>query len=109
MQGAGMKRRTFVAGSAALLTMPAIARAQTTKPTKRLAMIRPSGPVSVMTPNGYPYYKVFFEELARLGYVEGQNGSYSGFRPRVTRIDTEPCYSRLLKQFLTSSGVPLRE
>jgi putative ABC transport system substrate-binding protein len=26
-----------------------------------------------MTPNGYPYYKVFFEELARLGYVEGQN------------------------------------
>jgi putative tryptophan/tyrosine transport system substrate-binding protein len=68
-----MKRRTFVAGSAALLTMPAIARAQTTKPTKRLAMIRPSGPVSVMTPNGYPYYKVFFEELARLGYVEGQN------------------------------------
>jgi putative tryptophan/tyrosine transport system substrate-binding protein len=68
-----MKRRTFVAGSAALLTMPGIVRAQTTKPTKRLAMIRPAGPVSVMTPNGYPYFKVFFEELVRLGYVEGQN------------------------------------
>lgn len=68
-----MKRRTFVAGSAALLTMPGIVRAQTTKPTKRLAMIRPAGPVSVMTPNGYPYYKVFFEELARHGYVEGHN------------------------------------
>ena len=73
MRGAGMKRRTFVAGSAALLTMPGIVRAQTTKPTKRLAMIRPAGSVSVMTPSGYPYYKVFFEELARLGYVEGQN------------------------------------
>ena len=68
-----MKRRTFVAGSAALLTMPGIVRAQATKPTKRLAMIRTAGPISVMTPNGYPYYKVFFEELARLGYVEGQN------------------------------------
>ena len=53
--------------------MPDIVRAQTTKPTKRLAMIRPAGPVSRMTPNGNPYYKVFFEELARLGYVEGQN------------------------------------
>jgi putative ABC transport system substrate-binding protein len=68
-----MKRRTFVAGSAALLTMPSIVRAQTAKPTKRLAMIHPAGPVSVMTPNGYPYYKAFFEELARQGYVEGQN------------------------------------
>jgi hypothetical protein len=35
-----MKRRTFVAGSAALLMMPCIVQAQTTKPTKRLAMIR---------------------------------------------------------------------
>jgi hypothetical protein len=34
---------------------------------------RPAGPVSIMTPNGTSYYKVFFEELARLGYVEGQN------------------------------------
>jgi len=68
-----MKRRTFVASSAALLTMPGMVRAQTTKPTKRLAMIRPAGPVSVMTPNGYPYYKVFFDELARLGYIEDQN------------------------------------
>jgi len=68
-----MKRRTFVAGSAALLTMPGIVRAQTTKPTKRLAMISPAGPVSVMTTSGYPYYKVFFDELARLGYIEDQN------------------------------------
>jgi putative ABC transport system substrate-binding protein len=53
--------------------MPGIVRAQTTKPTKRLAMIRPAGPVSVMTLNGAPYYKGYFEELARQGYVEGQN------------------------------------
>jgi hypothetical protein len=82
-----MKRRTFVAGSAALLTMPGIVRAQTTKPTKRLAMIRPSGPVSLMTPNGYPYYKVFFDELARQGYVEEQN-------PIVFRFSAEGHYNR---------------
>ena len=68
-----MKRREFIAGSAALVAMPSIVRAQLAKPTKRLAMVRPAGPVSAMTPNGPPYYKVFFEELARLGYVEGQN------------------------------------
>ena len=68
-----MKRRGFIAGSAALLAMPSIVRAQGTKPTKRLAMIRPAGPVSVMTVSGYPNYKAFFEELRRLGYVEGQN------------------------------------
>jgi putative tryptophan/tyrosine transport system substrate-binding protein len=68
-----MRRRTFLAGSAALLAKPGIVRAQLAKPTKRLAMVRPAGPISAMTPNGYAYYKVFFEELARLGYVEGQN------------------------------------
>jgi hypothetical protein len=40
--------------------MPGIVRARTTKPTKRLAMIRPAGPVSVMTPSSY--YKGFFEK-----------------------------------------------
>jgi putative tryptophan/tyrosine transport system substrate-binding protein len=71
VQGAEMKRRTFVVGSAAFLAMPGIVRAQAKKPTKRLAMIRPAGSVSVMTPS--TYYKPFFEELARQGYVEGQN------------------------------------
>ena len=69
-----MKRRTFIAGSATLLAMPSIVvRAQGRKPTKRLAMVRPSGPVSIMTVNGDPSYRPFFDELGRHGYVEGQN------------------------------------
>jgi putative ABC transport system substrate-binding protein len=75
--GAGMKRRTFIARSAALLAMPSMVRAQGTEPTKRLAMVRPAGPVSNMTVNRAralsPFYRVFFDELGRLGYVEGQN------------------------------------
>jgi hypothetical protein len=67
-----MKRRTFLAGSASLLAAPHIARARGTKPPKRLAIIRNTGPVSYMTPNGSIYFKGFFEELANLGYVEGQ-------------------------------------
>jgi putative ABC transport system substrate-binding protein len=68
-----MKRRTFIAGSAALLAMPNILWAQGAKPTKRLAMVRPIGPVSLMTPNGLPQYRGFFEELGKQGYLEGQN------------------------------------
>src|SRR5262245_1770859 len=68
-----MKRRTFIAGSAAVVAMPNIVRAQAAKSTKRLAMVSAGPPVSDMTPSGFQRYKAFFEELARLGYVENQN------------------------------------
>jgi putative ABC transport system substrate-binding protein len=68
-----MKRREFIAGTTAMLAVPSIVRAQGAKPTRRLAMVRPAGPVSIMTPKGLPAYKVLFDELGKLGYVEGQN------------------------------------
>jgi putative tryptophan/tyrosine transport system substrate-binding protein len=68
-----MRRRTFIAGTVTLLAMPSIVWAQGFKPTKRLAMVHASGPVSFMTPNGNQRYRAFFEELGRLGYVEDQN------------------------------------
>jgi putative ABC transport system substrate-binding protein len=40
---------------------------------KRIAFVRPAGPVSEVSVSGSPYYRAFFEELSRLGYVEGQN------------------------------------
>ena len=67
-----MKRRTFIAGSAALVATPTIVRAQAIK-TKRLAMAGSSAPVSAMTPTGTRHYIAFFEELGRLGYVEDHN------------------------------------
>jgi putative ABC transport system substrate-binding protein len=73
-----MKRREFIAGTAATAVMgfaqptSAETNAQSTG-VKRLAMFHPGRPVEDMTPNGYPTYKVYFEELKRLGYVEGQN------------------------------------
>lgn len=74
-----MKRRTFIAVSAALLALPTDGRAQRAKPTKRLAMVQSAGPTSIMTANGDERYKAFFEELSRQGYIEGQNLIVSRF------------------------------
>jgi putative ABC transport system substrate-binding protein len=40
---------------------------------KRIAFVHPSNKVSELSVSGRPYYRAFFEELSRLGYVEGQN------------------------------------
>lgn len=40
---------------------------------RRIAIVHPSRKVGELTINGPILYKVFFEELSRLGYVEGQN------------------------------------
>src|SRR5262245_50147648 len=73
-----MRRREFVAGTAATAAMGfaqpiwAETNARSTG-VKRLAIFNSLRPVEQLTPNGYRPYKVYFEELSRLGYVEGQN------------------------------------
>jgi putative tryptophan/tyrosine transport system substrate-binding protein len=66
-----MRRREFVtfAGSAvAVWPLAAFGKAN------RIAIVLPSGPVTIMTESaGIPYFSAFFNELRRLGYVEGQN------------------------------------
>jgi putative ABC transport system substrate-binding protein len=68
-----MKRRYFIAGA---LTASAIgtAGAQQAGKVYRLAIAHPSHPVSELSANSsLRYFRAFFEELKRLGYVEGQN------------------------------------
>jgi ABC-type uncharacterized transport system substrate-binding protein len=66
-----MRRREFITliGSAvAAWPLTAFGKAQ------RIAIVSPSLPVSKMTEtSGNPYYLRFFNELRRLGYVEGQS------------------------------------
>jgi putative ABC transport system substrate-binding protein len=50
-----------------------VARAQQPAKMKRIAFVHPSNKVSELSVSGRPYYRAFFEELSRLGYVEGQN------------------------------------
>src|SRR3977135_923177 len=68
-----MRRRDFITALGTAATWPLAARAQQPAKMKRIAFVRPSGPVSEVSVSGSPYYRAFFEELGRLGYVEGQN------------------------------------
>ena len=75
-----MRRRQFIAGTAATATM-GFARtvyAETNaRPTgiKRVAVFHPTDPhpLEGLTINGRRGYKAYFDELNRLGYIEGQN------------------------------------
>ncbi len=68
-----MRRRDFITALGTAATWPLAARAQQPAKMKRIAFVRPAGPVSEVSVSGSPYYRAFFEELSRLGYVEGQN------------------------------------
>jgi putative tryptophan/tyrosine transport system substrate-binding protein len=68
-----MRRREFMnfVGSAA---WPLVARAQQpVKMMKRIAMVHPSSKIEDLTIKGGRRFKAYFDELTRLGYVEGQN------------------------------------
>ena len=72
--GGYMRRRDFITalgGTAA--TWPLAARAQQPAKMKRIAFVHSATKVSEISVSGRPFYRAFFEELSRLGYVEGQN------------------------------------
>ena len=68
-----MRRRDFITALGTAATWPLAARAQQPAKMKRIAFVHPSAKVSEISVSGRPYYRAFFEELSRLGYVEGQN------------------------------------
>jgi ABC-type uncharacterized transport system substrate-binding protein len=68
-----MRRRGFITALAAAATWPLAARAQQPAKMKRIAIAFPSAKVSEISVGGPRRYRAFFEELSRLGYVEGQN------------------------------------
>ena len=76
-----MRRREFVAGLA-LPFLVRVASAQQSTRVYRIAVVHPSNPTFELTEaGGIPVYRAFFEELRRLGYVEGRNlavARYSG-------------------------------
>jgi hypothetical protein len=69
-----MQRREFITllGGASA-AWPLAVRAQQPARMKRIAIVSPATKVSEISVSGRPYYRAFFEELSRLGYVEGQN------------------------------------
>src|SRR5882757_6781729 len=69
-----MQRREFITlfGGAAA-TWPLGARAQQPAKMKRIAIVSPATKIGDMGVNGSRAYRLFFEELSRLGYDEGRN------------------------------------
>jgi putative ABC transport system substrate-binding protein len=69
-----MQRRAFIAGlGGTAMVWPLAARAQQSSRMKRIAIVSPATKIGDMSVNGHRIYRMFFEELSRLGYVEGQN------------------------------------
>ena len=69
-----MQRREFikVLGVAAA-TWPLLARAQQATKMPRIALVLSAGEISTISVSDNTAFGAFFEELSRLGYVEGQN------------------------------------
>jgi len=67
-----MNRRDFLLAAAMISTAMGHATAQQAITKKRLAMAAASTKLEDMSRNN-PYYEVFFEELKRAGFVEGEN------------------------------------
>ena len=68
-----MRRRHFIVLIGGAAAWPLAARAQQSSRMKRIAIVSPATKIGDMGVNGSRVYRVFFEELSRLGYVEGQN------------------------------------
>jgi putative tryptophan/tyrosine transport system substrate-binding protein len=68
-----MRRREFIGLIGGAAAWPLAVRAQQSSKMKRIAMVSAATKIGDMRASGYRIYRVFFEELSRLGYVEGQN------------------------------------
>jgi putative ABC transport system substrate-binding protein len=69
-----MQRRDFIGLIGGAAAWPLTARAQQSARVYRIAIAHPSNPTSELSEaGGLPWYRAFFEELRRLGYVEGRN------------------------------------
>jgi putative ABC transport system substrate-binding protein len=69
-----MRRREFIAGAISIVAGASRAAAQPAGVSQRLAIFSPSEPSEQMhEKSDNRYYRTLFEELRRLGHVEGQN------------------------------------
>jgi putative ABC transport system substrate-binding protein len=67
-----MKRREFITLIGGAAASPLAARAQQPAKMKRIAMVSPSEPVANLVASYHRFYRAFFDELSRLGFVEGK-------------------------------------
>jgi putative ABC transport system substrate-binding protein len=64
-----MKRREFITLLGGAVASPLVAHAQQPAKMKRIAVVWAADPFAVH----HPYYRAFFDEMSRLGFIEGKN------------------------------------
>jgi putative tryptophan/tyrosine transport system substrate-binding protein len=67
-----VRRREFTTGLLLAVATQSVQAQQRAK-QRRIAIVRPAGSVALISETGISFYRAFFEELRRLGDVEGQN------------------------------------
>src|SRR6516164_4869773 len=67
-----MRRRDFTIG-VLLASAAQSVGAQEASKQRRIAVVRPSGSLALISDTGISFYRAFFAELRRLGDVEGKN------------------------------------
>jgi putative ABC transport system substrate-binding protein len=112
-----MRRREFIAFMGSGVTLPLSARAQQSTKAYRIAILHPLWPVAELTDrSSNRYWRELFQEIRRLGYVEGQNlviERYSGeghaeIYPKLAR-DIVASNPNLVVAFTNRVVVPLKE
>src|SRR6266850_3342262 len=68
-----VRRRDFITILGGAAAWPLAVRAQQSSRMKRIAIVSPATKIGDMSVNGSRFYRMFFEELSRLGYDEGRN------------------------------------
>jgi putative ABC transport system substrate-binding protein len=88
-----MRRREFMTLIGGAVVLPTTARAQQPARTKRVAMIHPAMKPDDMRIGGDPNFALIFEEIKRLGYVEGVNLTVDRYSAEG-RFDRFPAIAR---------------
>ena len=68
-----MKRREFITLLGGVVALLVAAQAQQPAKMKRIALVHTSEPVANMVASYQRTYRAFFDEVSRLGFVEGKN------------------------------------
>jgi putative ABC transport system substrate-binding protein len=108
-----MRRREFVAGAMSIIAGASRVSAQPAGASQRLAIFSPSEPSAQMhEKSDNRYYRALFEELRRLGHVEGQNLTVEKYGSEQNRAGPVALAAEIIRSnpdvvFVIGPGAPI--
>jgi putative ABC transport system substrate-binding protein len=108
-----MRRREFIAGAISIVAGASRVAAQPAGASQRLAIFSPSEPSGQMQEKSENrYYRTLFEELRRLGHVEGQNLTVERYGSEQDKSGAAALAAEIISRnpdvvFLIGPGAPI--